>query len=138
MRISNIEIKRFRSINNLKLEISENYNISTICGQNNVGKTNVLRALNIFFRPNEFNYKKDVPEFKQMTGGASVFPLITIDFKNGNDTWKISKDFNPKKIPDDNTSNHLLVGKKNGIKTEQKEIEKELSKLYFFYLPSIN
>ena len=49
IRIENIQIKRYRSINDLTLNIDKNYNITTICGQNNVGKTNVLRAISLFF-----------------------------------------------------------------------------------------
>jgi predicted ATP-dependent endonuclease of OLD family len=138
MRISRIEIKRFRSINNLTLTISESSNLITICGQNNVGKTNILRALNLFFNKKEFDFKKDIPEFKQMTGGASVFPLIKITFTVNNNLWEISKNFDPKKITDTTENNYHLIGKKNTINIDEKETLKFLSSINFFYLPSIN
>ncbi|MBK6785210.1 MAG: AAA family ATPase [Saprospiraceae bacterium] len=54
MKINKIHIKRFRSILDLKLEINTENNFSTICGANNSGKTNVLKALNIFSQQNTF------------------------------------------------------------------------------------
>ena len=51
MKIKEISIKRYRSILNLTLEIDDIDKISTICGANNVGKTNVLRAIDTFFNP---------------------------------------------------------------------------------------
>jgi predicted ATP-dependent endonuclease of OLD family len=78
LKITKIQIKRFRSINDLTLEIDSLHNIITICGQNNVGKTNVLRALSLFFNKVFFSFKDDVPEYKQMTLGASVYPYISL------------------------------------------------------------
>lgn len=138
MKITKVDIKRFRSINNLSLDISNTSNLVTICGQNNVGKTNVLRAIKLFFKPLEFNYRQDIPEFKQMTGGASVYPIIIITFNQNNVIWRITKDFNPIKISEDSVLNHSITGKKNNIEITEKEILKELSKIHFFYLPSIN
>jgi predicted ATP-dependent endonuclease of OLD family len=139
MKITKIEIKRFRSINNLTLDLKQDKNLVTICGQNNVGKTNVFRALNLFFNKTDFNYKLDCPEFKQMTGGAAVYPLIKINFKDKNSNfWEISKDFNPKKIEDDSVNEYLLFGKKNNIELTLNELEKFFSNLHFFFLPSIN
>ena len=47
MKIKSIDIKRYRSIDDLKLVIDTSTNFISICGPNNVGKTNVLRALNL-------------------------------------------------------------------------------------------
>lgn len=138
MRISKIDIKRFRSINNLTLTIVENKNLITICGQNNVGKTNILRALNLFFEKRDFDFKKDIPEFKQMTGGASVFPIIKITFTDNSNVWEISKNFNPKKINGNTENNYHLIGKKNSANIDEKETLKFLNSINFFYLPSIN
>ena len=41
-------IKRFRSLMNVELLVVNGQPV-TICGENNIGKTNVLEALNIFF-----------------------------------------------------------------------------------------
>jgi predicted ATP-dependent endonuclease of OLD family len=64
MKIKKLHIKRFRSILDLKIDINIANNFSTICGANNSGKTNVLKALNIFFNPNEYKLKEDIPNHK--------------------------------------------------------------------------
>lgn len=46
MKISQIRIANFRSIKNMKIDV---HNCTSILGPNGVGKSNVLRALNIFF-----------------------------------------------------------------------------------------
>ncbi len=140
IKITEVLIKRFRSINELKLEIIEDYNISTICGQNNVGKTNVLRALNLFFGKTEFIFKEDVPEYKQMTLGASIYPLISIKIKldNKNEEYLITKDYDIKKIDDDSTKQYSISGKKNNTDITSNECEKFLESINVFFLPSIN
>ena len=140
IKIENIQIKRYRSINDLTLSIDESYNITTICGQNNVGKTNVLRAISLFFNKTQFIFKEDVPEFKQMTLGATIYPLITIQLKDikKNIIYSITKDYNIKKIEDDSTKQYTISGEKNNIKIEPNECEKLLESINVFYLPSIN
>ena len=44
--ISQIEVTNFRSIKYTKIDCSA-YNL--FCGQNDVGKSNILKALNLFF-----------------------------------------------------------------------------------------
>ena len=51
LKIADLEISCFRSILNLKLCIESEPNLISICGENNVGKTNTLRAINLFFNP---------------------------------------------------------------------------------------
>ena len=140
IKIENIQIKRYRSINDLTLSIDESYNITTICGQNNVGKTNVLRAISLFFNKTQFIFKEDVPEFKQMTLGATIYPLITIQLKDIKKSiiYSITKDYNIKKIEDDSTKQYTISGEKNNIKIEPNECEKLLESINVFYLPSIN
>lgn len=138
--IEEINIKRFRSIDNLTLKIDSTHNISTICGQNNVGKTNVLRALSLFFNKLEFNFREDVPEFKQMTMGSSVYPHLTLHIKDttSNDVYVITKDFDIRKIEDDSIKNYSIKGKKNNQNIDGQECEQILEKINIFYLPSIN
>lgn len=56
------KIYNYRSISEIKLKI-DNANLTVICGSNNVGKTNFLRALNLFFNPelDNFDADRDVP-----------------------------------------------------------------------------
>lgn len=140
IKIENIQIKRYRSISDLTLNIDETYNIATICGQNNVGKTNVLRAISLFFNKTQFFFKEDVPEFKQMTLGATVYPLITLQLKDvkKNIIYSITKDYNIKKIEDDSIKQYTISGKKNDIEITSSECEKILESINVFFLPSIN
>ncbi|OYZ49954.1 MAG: hypothetical protein B7Y13_02595, partial [Sulfurovum sp. 24-42-9] len=89
--ISRIIIKRFRSNFDLKLDI-ENNSIVTICGANNSGKTNTLRAINVFFNPHLYERKKDVP-FHKLEGsrGASQYPEITLILKHNNEVYEITR-----------------------------------------------
>ncbi|OJV28679.1 MAG: hypothetical protein BGO32_02370 [Bacteroidetes bacterium 37-13] len=135
IRIKKIQIKRYRSINDLTLNIDESYNISTICGRNNVGKTNVLRAIALFFNEIEYDKKIDMPERKQFTGGSSKFPVITIWFEEGSDKYEISKNYD---TPKESKEDFLFDGIKNGTNLTEKEIIIFLKKIEFFYLESIN
>lgn len=140
VKVEKIQIKRYRSINDLTLNIDESHNIVTICGQNNVGKTNVLRAISLFFNKTQFIFKEDVPEFKQMTLGATVYPLITIRLRDvkKNITYSITKDYNIKNIEDDSVKQYTISGKKNNSEIPSNECEKILESINVFFLPSIN
>lgn len=62
-RLEKFTIKNYRSIKNLTINFPEKYPF-VICGENNIGKTNVLRALNVFFHFNHENIfyeKEDLP-----------------------------------------------------------------------------
>lgn len=80
MKISKVKIERFRSISCLELNIDQTNNLISICGQNNVGKTNALRAINLFFNPQSYDKANDMTTLKQATGGGSTHPKITITF----------------------------------------------------------
>lgn len=62
MRLTKVNIKRYRSINDLTVDFKEKMPL-IICGSNNVGKTNFLRALDLFFSLDKerFNTKEDIP-----------------------------------------------------------------------------
>ena len=95
IKIVHIELNRFRSIMDLKLDFEYDYNLTTICGKNNVGKTNVLRALNLFFYPNDYEPQIDMPVFKLATGGSATHPKIILHFfdDGSKDTYCIEKDW---------------------------------------------
>ncbi|MDE1871213.1 MAG: AAA family ATPase [Candidatus Micrarchaeota archaeon] len=63
-RLDSFNIKNFRSINNLSMNFPVN-DLMIICGANNVGKTNFLRALDLFFSldSDKFNEIDDIPYF---------------------------------------------------------------------------
>ena len=51
-------------------------------GKNNVGKTNVLRAIYLFFNPDTYNAVIDRNMIKQITGGQSDDPKISLKVKD--------------------------------------------------------
>jgi len=62
MKINHIKIHNFRSIKDGEFDI-ENY--SLLIGENNAGKSNVFRALRIFYEDNlKFDIKSDFPKFE--------------------------------------------------------------------------
>ncbi|EKP0968895.1 ATP-binding protein [Campylobacter jejuni] len=94
------QVKNFRSLLDITLNIDNN-NINTICGENNIGKTNFLRALNLFFNHNngvEYNQNEDRPYHiqKGSTGGRKT-ELIGYFTKN-NVTHILKVEFHKDKI----------------------------------------
>ena len=86
LRITNCNINRYRSILSMAIDISSDLNLVALCGQNNVGKTNTLRAINLFFNPETYTPEVDMPKIKHATGGQSIHPKIEITF------WDDKKD----------------------------------------------
>ena len=148
--IEKIKIERFRSILKLELSIDTSFNLVSICGQNNVGKTNTLRAINLFFNPEEYDIFLDRPVLKQAQGGASIDPTITITFFNSDNSfyYDISRSLKEsqenqrmsglkgykykKKI----TKKSSKIELKNELKND--EISSLLNKIRFRYIESIN
>lgn len=80
IRIVNCNISRYRSILSMTMDISRDLNLIALCGQNNVGKTNTLRAINLFFNPETYAPEIDMPKIKHATGGQSIHPKIELTF----------------------------------------------------------
>ncbi|MCH5278213.1 MAG: AAA family ATPase [Christensenellaceae bacterium] len=142
--ISKVEIQRFRSILDMKFDISDCDMPIAICGQNNVGKTNTLRAINLFFNPESFNRQEDIPVVKKATRGGSYYPAITLTFTSSNGpniSYELTRDF---KIYDAKHSG--LTGKKrieNGGKSsestlEDQEINNFINSIEFRFIRSID
>ncbi len=140
MKIKHINIKRFRSILDLDLAIDLSNGFSSICGQNNSGKTNVLRALRIFFCPNLYMPEDDSPYYKYyITRGGSVFPAITLVFDhNDGYEYHITRDFDIKGLKA--TSGYkILNGKVRGKnKIPEKKCVEIIGGIKFYYIESIN
>lgn len=47
-KLNSFHVKKYRSLMDVEIELNSN-SPSIICGENNIGKTNVLRAMNLFF-----------------------------------------------------------------------------------------
>jgi len=141
MRIKRIKISNFRSIVKIDIPISQGNNLVSFCGANNVGKTNILNALNLFFDKSDYFPEKDCPNHKYYgTRGGSYQPKIEIEFTDDKDTFKIIKDWNKKIVEkEDNEILYKLSGIKNKKeKLDDKQIKDFLKKINFFFLPSIN
>ncbi|MGK2954704.1 MAG: ATP-dependent nuclease [Solirubrobacterales bacterium] len=81
MRLEHVEIRDYRSIfvddggQPFRLDLAEGAN--TLVGQNNCGKSNVLRAVSIALDPNhEFSIEDDVPGPRPFS-----YPIITLGFR---------------------------------------------------------
>lgn len=144
MKLKSIKIKRFRSINDLKLEIDTDTNFISICGANNVGKTNVLRALNLFFNPNSYLFNKDVPYLKQNTRGGSIATELTLQLEDNKGKFyelirKIEILEGGVVVNDEGSLWPDGVGRgKAKNKLDENKIEEIIKSFAFFYIPAIN
>lgn len=131
MKIQSIKISNFRSIVKLDIKIDKSNNFICFCGANNVGKTNILNALNLFFGKSEYKQEKDCPNHKYYgTQGGFYQPRIEIEFSDSQDSFKIIRDWN--------ANQDSYSGKKNGTSLTPREVEDFINRVNFFYLPSIN
>jgi len=80
-RIAKISVQNYRSIKKLTLNIPSGQAPIIICGANNVGKTNYLRAVNLFFNERGFQAHDDIPfEIVEAIRGAGFKSTVAIDF----------------------------------------------------------
>lgn len=70
MRLSKVEIRNYRSIKQLDLDIEDGYTV--FVGANNAGKSNVLRAIEFALTPSIKLNAEDVCAFYRTIGDVSV------------------------------------------------------------------
>lgn len=147
IKIAKVKIERFRSINNLEMDISSDNNLIAICGKNNVGKTNSLRAINIFFNPDQYDKKVDMPTIKQATGGGTTHPKISLTFYDDEEEkyYEIIRDINEYEKGEEGLKGAIFeksvtgTRKKNVKQIETlDEIKTILNRFEFTYIESIN
>lgn len=146
IRIVNCNINRYRSILSMSMNINSELNLIAICGQNNVGKTNTLRAINLFFHPETYTPEKDMPKIKHATGGQSIHPKIELTFWDDYENKYYAICRNMKDYSENSPSDSLsgvayeLHGKqkKNKLKLSIDSILSLLKKIEFVYIESIN
>jgi len=96
MNLVKITIQRYRSINNLTINIKEGIPL-IICGSNNVGKTNFLRALDLFFSLDKERFDKDIDIPYDIAAGRSTGgrykTTFRAFFREGKDKYTIKVDF---------------------------------------------
>lgn len=146
MRIVKCNISRYRSILSMTMDISGESNCVAICGQNNVGKTNTLRGINIFFHPEDYVHEMDMPKIKHATGGQSIHPKIELTFwdEKNDKYYALCRDMKnySETSPEDSLtgSSFELHGKmeKNKLKLSAEEISALFGQMQFVYIESIN
>lgn len=144
IKIINVKIQRFRSILDLKYDVDISKNIISICGQNNVGKTNTLRAITLFFKPDSYDPKQDIPTLKAATWGGSVHPKIELTFFDDTEEsyYNITRDFS-KLAPDKSITSGYRFSGNPSRKINKKEVSPEnidvfLDKIHYISVESIN
>lgn len=146
IKITKITIKRFRSILNMTINIDNMDNLVAICGENNVGKTNTLRAIDLFFNPTNYNIATDRPTLKQAQGGASVDTKITIEFYDTSigRFYEVTREFRgggdekPKGYTYERTRGNNKIRKNSKSNMTTSHINKILNAIEFRYIASIN
>ncbi|WP_051865759.1 ATP-dependent nuclease [Metabacillus indicus] len=141
IKIKSFTIKRYRSIMELIINVDEDNNYITICGENNAGKTNSLRAVDLFFNPEKYVAEKDSPNHKYHgSRGGAVFPEITIEFLvDGKDRIKIKREFNNDGLNKTSGEKLKVAGLRDKKhKMQEKEVVAFLKKIQFFFVESIN
>ena len=127
IKIHEITISNFRSFKSTGNKLGKLNSINVMVGKNNVGKTNVLRAIYLFFNPEIYDIPTDRNMIKQMTAGSSKDPTITITViddevvKGKEKTYKIICDLN-----EANGTSTLLRSSVYSIKTNDPEVKAKL------------
>lgn len=111
---------------NLNLNIEDISEIVTICGANNSGKTNILRALEIFFKPYKYNPEYDAPNHKfNGSRGQTVYPEITLLFSDNTKTYEVKRIFDINGVK-------TTTGKLDDVLLSLEKIDQFVNKFSFF------
>lgn len=147
--ISKIEISRFRSISSTSIELDE---INIFSGKNNSGKSNILKALNLFFNSEsgsaeKFDFTRDYNRaFTGQARGRRVAKIKVHFNSQSNSTGALQYPFWIEKTFDGNDVeinygsqngqiNEKLKSPNNGTTTRQFKIF--LAKIRYFYIPAV-
>lgn len=128
IKITKIKINNFRSFKNSDNLIENFDKLNILTGRNNVGKTNVLRAINLFFNPEVYNSAIDRNAIKQITQGASKEPVITVDFID--DELDKGKESKYQIYLNLNNENHYKTNSKNPKLNTSSKIKSYLDKKF--------
>lgn len=137
--ITEINIKRYRSINDLTIEYKSREPL-IICGSNNIGKTNVLRAMDLFFSldKNKFDADTDIPyHISEGSRGRGYNSEIAIQFIDRDTYEKYSISQNYTKIKDIGNVLSIKGKRERQILTEE-ECKNIVSNYKFIFIESNN
>lgn len=134
MNFVKFQVKNFRSLKNVEVSLIEGYPI-VISGENNIGKTNFLRALNIFFNHihdnNLYNPEVDIPHhiYHGSRGGRTKTELIGEFIDTDGSSQRILVHFD---------ADGSISYKINNRNCSELEAHDKLSKFHFFFIESHN
>lgn len=154
LQITKIEIKNFRSIRNLALTPSS---LAIIVGKNDCGKSNILRALNLFFKDNiddsvDFDFGTDHNVFNQPKKRAKEISIkLEIDlppsYRETNGDYIVwEKRWRANGLvhnPNEYIGYYRVSGPRGGIRRQSKVIPERsnlhtlLRNIKFVYVPAI-
>lgn len=154
--IKNIQIKYFRSIYDLSIKNCKNLNM--ISGRNDAGKSNLLRALNLFFNnQTDWNtllkFYKDfsvqrLAKVREESVKGKQFISIEIEFYRPNsyknslsETFKVTRTWTRESTSPKETNNLEALYKQGklprSIATAQRSLSGILNKIHFEYVPAV-
>ena len=138
--ISKIEINYFRSVYSVTLP--KNNDINVLIGGNDSGKSNILKALNLFFNNQtelqaDFNFATDLSRLREDQARATkgrAFLWVKITFNNFLKWKSLPEQFNVKKTwnrysPQSADTYHAGIS--------QSTIARFLNKISFHYIPAV-
>lgn len=137
--IKTIRIKNFRSIRNLSISLSK---MNIFVGLNDVGKSNVLKALNLFFNNNtdydaEFDFDRDFTYLFPKNSHSAKEIKIEIEFvipetfkNSGVYTW--TKAWRREGISVDR-----IVDENGNIPTDRSRVPITLHRIKYRYVPAV-
>ena len=153
--IEKIEIQYFRSIYRMKINSIEDINVLT--GKNDVGKSNVLKALNLFFNNcvveqgdfdfiSNYNLKR-LEEVRKETIKGKQYIQIKVTFLRGNryektlpERFTVSRKWNRDSREPQTTDDLEISLKRKGITISNRNrasLTRFLGKMQYFYIPAI-
>lgn len=134
MKISKIELKKFRSIEKCLIELND---LNAIVGQNNSGKSAIIRALNCFFnyRDEEVNFIQGKHHYN--SSSTPVITLTFIDFDPEFDEYAENSTLHIQQSFKSSNKKVIYKYKKNGSYVNASDTLLELinSKISFVYIP---
>ena len=150
--INSIRIEYYRSLKNISIKNINHLNVFS--GVNDVGKSNVLKALDTFFNKSKLHFiddynKERLTEVKRDSIKGKQFIKISLEFNNTGTYSTLPKKFTVSKSWDregniiesnkDNLETLVKAGKlaKDKLKTSRTSLTKFLNKIRFTYVPAI-
>lgn len=137
--ISNIQIKNFRSIKNLNVKTDD---LNIIVGLNDVGKSNLIKALNLFFTGEtesgcKYNFSRDFTYLFNKKSGKAQEILISLQFyvpdyysNCGTYTWE-------KRWRSDGLNKDVITGPDGEKNTARSKVPGTLRRIQFRYVPAV-